>query len=62
MSGNKNYLKALFGLVVVITIMVGVLVWPAPKEARATHSSLFVHLETPGLSEEWYDIDANPNA
>ena len=55
---RKLQFRALMGLVVVITIIVGVLVWPVPKEAKATHSSLFIHLETPGLNENWYDIDA----
>ena len=34
MKGKLN-LTALLGLVVVITILVGVLVWPTPKEAKA---------------------------
>ena len=43
MSGKKLQFRAFIGLVVVITIVVGVLVWPAPKEAKATN--LIVKLE-----------------
>jgi len=48
---HKLQIRALLGLVVVITIMVGVLVWPAPKEARANENYTVYVYEMENLIE-----------
>lgn len=54
---KKSHLNALIGLVAVIAIVVGVLVWPAPKEAKANELYLVhFYLNTPENGVEGLDV------
>jgi len=55
---HKLQFRALLGLVVVITILVGVLVWPAPKEAKAVDTSAIMVLNWNGFTPSDCDVTA----
>lgn len=56
MSGRKLQFRALIGLVAVIAIVVGVLVYPVPKEALATNLVVKLEVTDWGWPIDPYDL------